>query len=115
MRLSLRKQGEDRLGVGGHGKSARGIHVVRKGIHLSKNGGVHHLVGMIVAMLLRLEEGGVHGRLKGLVEGLVRVLVVELLGFEHVAKRIGRLRSRNGRERNGEAVVGLGAVLKPTE
>ena len=77
--MSLRKQGEDRFGVGGHGKSARGIHVVRKGIHLSKNGGVHHLVGMIVAMLLRLEEGGVHGRLKGLVEGLVRVLVVELL------------------------------------
>ena len=114
MRLSLRKQGEDRFGVGGHGKSARGIHVVRKGIHLSKNGGVHHLVG-IVAMLLRLEEGGVHGRLKRLVEGLVRVLVVELLGFEHVAKRVSRLRSRNGRKRNGEAVVGLGAVLKPTE
>ena len=45
----------------------------------------------------------------------MRVLVVELLGFEHVAKRIGRLRSRNGRERNGEAVVGLGAVLKTTE
>ena len=45
----------------------------------------------------------------------MRVLVVELLGFEHVAERIGRLRSRNGRERNGEAVVGLGAVLKPTE